>query len=171
MVERFWVPHPSVFGFSFKASGLSQGDAYFARAFRNSQFPLLCQDLHDLTGMDMVAPMNSGAEAVETAVKAARKWGYQVKIFPRARLKLSCAGNFHGRTVTIVSFSSHQAYPDGFGLSGAFPSAMPRLCARPSLPTPARFSLNPFRVKRASSFLPTASCVMPRRFAARTACL
>jgi hypothetical protein len=65
MVERFCVPHPSVLVFSFKASGFSQGDAYFARAFRNSQFPLLCQDVHDLTGMDMVLPMNSGAEAVE----------------------------------------------------------------------------------------------------------
>ena len=82
MVERFCVPHPSVFVFSFKASDFSQGDAYFARVFRNSQFPLLCQDLHDLTGMDMVLPMNSGAEAVETAVKAARKWGYQLKNNP-----------------------------------------------------------------------------------------
>ncbi len=61
-----------------------------SRAFRNSQLPLLCQDLHELTGMDMVLPMNSGAEAVETAVKAARKWGYKSKIFPKARLRLSC---------------------------------------------------------------------------------
>jgi hypothetical protein len=74
--------------FSFKASGFSQGDAYFARAFRNSQFPLLCQDLHDLTGMDMVLPMNSGAEAVETAVKAARKWGYQVKNIPEGQAEI-----------------------------------------------------------------------------------
>ncbi len=87
-----------------------------SRAFRNSQLPLLCQDLHELTGMDMVLPMNSGAEAVETAVKAARKWGYQVKNIPDGRAEIIvCAGNFHGRTVTIVSFSSDQAYREGFG--------------------------------------------------------
>jgi ornithine--oxo-acid transaminase len=87
-----------------------------SRAFRNSQLPLLCQDLHDLTGMDMVLPMNSGAEAVETAVKAARKWGYKVKNIPDGQAEIIvCAGNFHGRTVTIVSFSSDQAYREGFG--------------------------------------------------------
>ena len=87
-----------------------------SRAFRNSQLPLLCQDLHELTGMDMVLPMNSGAEAVETAVKAARKWGYQVKNIPDGRAEIIvCAGNFHGRTVTIVSFSSDEAYREGFG--------------------------------------------------------
>jgi ornithine--oxo-acid transaminase len=87
-----------------------------SRAFRNSQLPLLCQDLHELTGMDMVLPMNSGAEAVETAVKAARKWGYQVKNIPDGQAEIIvCAGNFHGRTVTVVSFSSDQAYRDGFG--------------------------------------------------------
>ena len=87
-----------------------------SRAFRNSQLPLLCQDLHDLTGMEMVLPMNSGAEAVETAVKAARKWGYQVKNIPDGQAEIIvCAGNFHGRTVTIVSFSSEQAYREGFG--------------------------------------------------------
>lgn len=87
-----------------------------SRAFRNSQLPLLCQDLHELTGMDMVLPMNSGAEAVETAVKAARKWGYQVKNIPDGQAEIIvCSGNFHGRTVTIVSFSSDQAYREGFG--------------------------------------------------------
>ena len=87
-----------------------------SRAFRNSQLPLLCQDLHELTGMDMVLPMNSGAEAVETAVKAARKWGYQVKNILDGQAEIIvCGGNFHGRTVTIVSFSSDQAYREGFG--------------------------------------------------------
>jgi ornithine--oxo-acid transaminase len=87
-----------------------------SRAFRNSQLPLLCQDLHELTGMDMVLPMNSGAEAVETAVKAARKWGYKVKNIPEGQAEIIvCGGNFHGRTVTIVSFSSDQAYREGFG--------------------------------------------------------
>jgi len=114
MVERFWVPHPSVFGFSCKASGFSQGDAYFARAFRNSQFPLLCQDLHDLTGMDMVLPMNSGAEAVETAVKAARKWGYQVKNISEGQAEIIVRRQF-SRTHCYHRFSSDQSYPDGFG--------------------------------------------------------
>jgi ornithine--oxo-acid transaminase len=87
-----------------------------SRAFRNSQLPLLCQELHELTGMEMVLPMNSGAEAVETAVKTARKWGYKVKNIPDGQAEIIvCAGNFHGRTVTIVSFSSDQAYREGFG--------------------------------------------------------
>jgi ornithine--oxo-acid transaminase len=87
-----------------------------SRAFRNDQLPLLCRDLHELTGFDMVLPMNSGAEAVETAVKAARKWGYKVKRIPEGRAEIIvCANNFHGRTVTIVSFSTDEQYRDGFG--------------------------------------------------------
>lgn len=87
-----------------------------SRAFRNDQLPLLCRDLHNLTGFDVVLPMNSGAEAVETAVKAARKWGYKVKgIFEGKAEIIVCANNFHGRTVTIVSFSSDEQYRDGFG--------------------------------------------------------
>ena len=87
-----------------------------SRAFRNDQLPLLCKELHDLTGMDMMLPMNSGAEAVETAVKTARKWGYKVKGIPDGKAEIIvCAGNFHGRTITIVSFSSDEQYRDGFG--------------------------------------------------------
>ena len=87
-----------------------------SRAFRNDQLPLLYRDLHDLTGFDMTLPMNSGAEAVETAVKAARKWGYKVKGIPGGKAEIIvCANNFHGRTVTIVSFSSDEQYRDGFG--------------------------------------------------------
>lgn len=87
-----------------------------SRAFRNDQLPLLCKELHDLTGMDMMLPMNSGAEAVETAVKTARKWGYKVKGIPDGKAEIIvCAGNFHGRTVTIISFSSDEQYRDGFG--------------------------------------------------------
>jgi len=64
----------------------------------------------------MALPMNSGAEAVETAVKAARKWGYKVKGIPDDKAEIIvCANNFHGRTVTIISFSSDQQYRDGFG--------------------------------------------------------
>jgi ornithine--oxo-acid transaminase len=87
-----------------------------SRAFRNDQLPLLYKDLHELTGFDMALPMNSGAEAVETAVKAARKWGYKVKGIPDGKAEIIvCANNFHGRTVTIVSFSSDEQYRDGFG--------------------------------------------------------
>ena len=94
-----------------------------SRAFRNDQLPLLYKDLHDLTGYDMALPMNSGAEAVETAVKAARKWGYTVKGIPEDKAEIICASdNFHGRTVTIVSFSTEKQYRDGFGpLTPGFP--------------------------------------------------
>ena len=87
-----------------------------SRAFRNDQLPLLCKELHELTGYEMILPMNSGAEAVETAVKAARKWGYKVKGILEDKAEIIvCAGNFHGRTVTVVSFSSNEQYRDGFG--------------------------------------------------------
>ncbi len=87
-----------------------------SRAFRNDQLPLLYRDLNKLSGMDMALPMNSGAEAVETAVKAARKWGYKVKGIPSDQAEIIvCANNFHGRTTTIVSFSTDEQYRDGFG--------------------------------------------------------
>jgi ornithine--oxo-acid transaminase len=87
-----------------------------SRAFRNDQLPLLYQDLHSLTGFDMALPMNSGAEAVETAIKAARKWGYTVKGIPDGEAEIIvCAGNFHGRTTTVVSFSTDEQYRRGFG--------------------------------------------------------
>jgi ornithine--oxo-acid transaminase len=87
-----------------------------SRAFRNDQLPLLYKELNELSGMDVALPMNSGAEAVETAVKAARKWGYQVKGIPEGKAEIIvCANNFHGRTVTIVSFSTDEQYRDGFG--------------------------------------------------------
>jgi ornithine--oxo-acid transaminase len=87
-----------------------------SRAFRNDQLPMLYKELHDLTGYDMALPMNSGAEAVETAIKAARKWGYKVKGIPDGKAEIIvCAGNFHGRTTTVVGFSSDEQYRDGFG--------------------------------------------------------
>src|SRR5512146_2204287 len=87
-----------------------------SRAFRNEQLPLLYKQLHEMTGFDMTLPMNSGAEAVETAVKTARKWGYKVKGIPEGKAEIIvCANNFHGRTVTIVSFSTDEQYRDGFG--------------------------------------------------------
>jgi ornithine--oxo-acid transaminase len=87
-----------------------------SRAFRNDQLPELYKLLHDLTGYDMSLPMNSGAEAVETAIKAARKWGYTVKGIPADRAEIIvCANNFHGRTTTVISFSTDEQYRDGFG--------------------------------------------------------
>jgi ornithine--oxo-acid transaminase len=90
--------------------------ALTSRAFRNDQLPLLVKELCELTGYEMTLPMNSGAEAVETAIKAARKWGYQVKGVPEDHAHIiTCHGNFHGRTITIISFSPEEQYRDGFG--------------------------------------------------------
>ncbi len=87
-----------------------------SRAFRNDQLPLLANELCELTGYEMMLPMNSGAEAVETAIKAARKWGYQKKGVAKDQAEIIvCDGNFHGRTITIVSFSPEQQYKEGFG--------------------------------------------------------
>jgi len=87
-----------------------------SRAFRNDQLPLLYKELFEMTGYEMSLPMNSGAEAVETAVKLARKWAYVVKKVPRHQAEIIVVGNnFHGRTVTIVSFSTEPSYRDDFG--------------------------------------------------------
>ena len=87
-----------------------------SRAFRNDQLPLLCKELCELTGFDKVLPMNSGAEAVETAIKAMRKWGYTVKGVEKDRAEIMVFhNNFHGRTTTIVGFSTEQQYQQGFG--------------------------------------------------------
>jgi ornithine--oxo-acid transaminase len=87
-----------------------------SRAFRNDQLPLLYKELSEMTGYEMSLPMNSGAEAVETAVKLARKWAYVVKKVPRHQAEIIVASNnFHGRTVTIVSFSTEPSYRDDFG--------------------------------------------------------
>jgi len=90
--------------------------ALTSRAFRNNQLPLFAQELCELIGYEMMLPMNTGAEAVETAIKAARKWGYQVKGVPKGQAEIIvCEGNFHGRTTTIVGFSSEEQYREGFG--------------------------------------------------------
>ncbi|MFH2037895.1 MAG: ornithine--oxo-acid transaminase [Chloroflexota bacterium] len=87
-----------------------------SRAFRNDQLPLFYKELSELSGYDMSLPMNSGAEAVETALKLARKWAYQVKGIPRHQAEIiTCAGNFHGRTISTISFSSEPLYRDDFG--------------------------------------------------------
>ncbi|MBL7128329.1 MAG: ornithine--oxo-acid transaminase [Ignavibacteria bacterium] len=87
-----------------------------SRAFRNDQLPLLCKELCELTGYEMMLPMNSGAEAVETAIKASRKWGYKVKgVQENSAEIIACENNFAGRTITVISFSTEEQYKDGFG--------------------------------------------------------
>jgi ornithine--oxo-acid transaminase len=87
-----------------------------SRAFRNDQLPLLYKELSEMTGYEMSLPMNSGAEAVETALKLARKWAYRVKGVPRHQAEIiTAAGNFHGRTISIVTFSTEPSYRDDFG--------------------------------------------------------
>ena len=87
-----------------------------SRAFHNDQIGPFLRDLADLCGMDLALPMNSGAEGVETALKTARKWGYEVKGVAPDRAKIIvCDGNFHGRTITIISFSTDPASRRNFG--------------------------------------------------------
>src|SRR3989337_1477132 len=84
-----------------------------SRAFRNDQLPLFYKELSELTGYEMSLPMNSGAEAVETALQVARKWGYDVKKIPHYQAEIIVAdGNFHGRTIPIGSFSRAPLHND-----------------------------------------------------------
>ena len=90
--------------------------ALTSRAFRNDRFGPFCEKLSALSGYDKVLMMNTGAEAVETAIKAVRRWGYQVKGIPENEARiLVFDGNFHGRTTTVVSFSTDQGARDGYG--------------------------------------------------------
>jgi ornithine--oxo-acid transaminase len=87
-----------------------------SRAFRNEQLPLFCKELAELCRMEAVLPMNTGAEAVETAVKTVRRWGYRRKGIAEGSAQIIvCENNFHGRTTTITGFSSEALYRDGFG--------------------------------------------------------
>ena len=87
-----------------------------SRAFHNDQLGPLCKELAELCGMEAILPMNTGAEGVETAIKTARKWGYKVKGVPADKAKIICCqDNFHGRTTTIISFSTDPQCRDGFG--------------------------------------------------------
>lgn len=90
--------------------------ALTSRAFRNEQLGFFYKELCELTDSHTVLPMNSGAEAVETAIKAVRKWGYKVKGVPEGKAEIIvCENNFHGRTITLVSFSTEKQYQDGYG--------------------------------------------------------
>ena len=87
-----------------------------SRAFHNDQLGPMCQELAELCEMEVVLPMNTGAEGVETAIKTARRWGYKVKGVPEGKAKvICCKNNFHGRTTTIISFSTDPVCREGFG--------------------------------------------------------
>ena len=87
-----------------------------SRAFRNDQLPLFYKEICEMTQSHKVLPMNSGAEAVETVIKAVRKWGYREKKVPRDQAEIIVAeNNFHGRTLAIIGFSTEESYRDGFG--------------------------------------------------------
>jgi ornithine aminotransferase len=116
--------HPRIIGALVEQSKLL---TLTSRAFRNDQLPLFCKAVAEMCEMEMVLPMNTGAEAVETAIKVARRWGYQCKGIAEGQAEIiAFSNNFHGRTTTIVGFASEPSYRKGFG------------------PFPAGFKLVPF---------------------------
>lgn len=124
--------------------------ALTSRAFRNNQLPLLAKELCELTGYEMMLPMNSGAEAVETAIKAARKWGYTVKGVPDGQAEIiACRDNFHGRTTTLISMSTEPQYRAGFGpFTPGFkliPFGDPKALAEAITPTTVGFLVEPIQ--------------------------
>jgi len=105
--------HPKIMGTMIEQS---QVLTLTSRAFRNNQLGLLYKELCELTNSHKILPMNSGAEAVETVIKAVRKWGYQVKGVPQDQAEIIvCENNFHGRTITIVGFSTDKPSRENFG--------------------------------------------------------
>ncbi len=121
-----------------------------SRAFYSNRLAPFLEKLCQLTGMEKALLMNSGAEAVETAIKAARKWSYTVKGVPVDQAEIiACEGNFHGRTTTIVSMSSEKQYKNGFGpLTSGFkliPYGNPEALARAITPNTAAFLVEPIQ--------------------------
>ena len=109
----FGHAHPRIVGALVEQA---QRLAVTSRAYHNDRLPLLMERLTRLTGLDRMLPANGGAEAVETALKAARKWGHKIKGIPEGRAEIiACAGNFHGRTIAITGLSTEPQYRDGFG--------------------------------------------------------
>ena len=105
--------HPKIYATMVEQAGKL---TLTSRAFRNDQLPLLYEELAELTGAHRILPMNSGAEAVESAVKAVRKWGYEVRGIPEDEAEIIvCSDNFHGRTISVVSFSTDPVARKGFG--------------------------------------------------------
>ena len=135
--------------------------AITSRAFYTEPFADFLESLSKISGFESILAMNTGAEAVETAIKAARRWGYFTKGIPDNKAEIIVAdGNFHGRTTTIVGFSSDDSYKKGFGPFGAgFVTA--KFCwsncsiqnqlillQAKSIKILAQFLLNPFKVKQ-----------------------
>src|ERR1700754_2822135 len=105
--------HPRIFGAMVEQA---RKLTLTSRAFRNDQLALFYEELAQLTGSHKILPMNSGAEAVESAIKACRKWGYEVKGVPEGRAEIIvCAENFHGRTLGIIGFSTDPVAYGGYG--------------------------------------------------------
>ncbi len=105
--------HPAIVGALTEQAGKL---TLTSRAFHNDQMGPFLEELCELAGYEEALPMNTGAEAVETALKAVRKWGYEVKGVPAGEAEIIvCDGNFHGRTTTIVGFSAEPLYKEGFG--------------------------------------------------------
>lgn len=114
--------HPRILNAAIKQLGQV---AVTSRAFHSDKLGAFAQRVCELTRMDAILPMNTGAEAVETAIKAARKWAYKVKGVPDGKAEIIvCDGNFHGRTIAIVGMSSEWQYKDGFG---PFPTGFKRV--------------------------------------------
>ena len=128
-----------------------------SRAFRNDQLALFYEEIAELTGSHKVLPMNSGAEAVESAIKSVRKWGYEVKAVPDGRAEIIvCADNFHGRTLGIIGFSTDVASREHFGPFALGFKIISRRWSRPSRRTQSLFSSSRFRGKPASLSRPPA---------------
>jgi ornithine--oxo-acid transaminase len=109
----FGHAHPRIVGALVEQA---QKLAVTSRAYYNDRLPQLMERLARITGLDRVLPASGGAEAVETAIKASRKWGHKVKGIPDGRAAIiACDGNFHGRTITITGLSTEPQYRDGFG--------------------------------------------------------
>jgi ornithine--oxo-acid transaminase len=141
----FGHAHPRIVGALVEQA---QRLAVTSRAYHNDRLPLLMERLTRLTGCDRMLPANGGAEAVETALKAARKWGHKVKGIAEGHAEsIACAGNFHGRTIAITGLSTEPQYRDGFG---PFPPGLvsipygdPDALARAITPNTAAFLVEP----------------------------
>ncbi|OGA41920.1 MAG: ornithine--oxo-acid transaminase [Betaproteobacteria bacterium RIFCSPLOWO2_12_FULL_62_13] len=129
-------------------SDQAQTLAVTSRNYYNTRLPLFLKRLCELTGQDLALPANTGLEAVETALKAARKWGHKVKRIPEGEAEIiACEGNFHGRSITILAMSSESQYRDGFGPFPAgfkcIPYGEPEALARAITPRTAAFLVEP----------------------------
>ena len=169
---NFGHRHPAIV-----ASAHAQLDSVtlVSRAFHSDRLGPFCKALAGLCGKDMVLPMNSGAEAVESGIKVARKWGTDVKGVPAGRANIIVAdNNFHGRTISIISFSSDPAARDGFGpFTPGFrsvPFGDAAALAKRSTTTPSRYCSSRFKARPASSCRPTTTCRRCGRCAGSTTC-